>query len=343
MERAKFNTEQLIQAIKFLGSSYYGSDTIHTYKKSPIHILVHEEILRFNKEEIDAAKNVKNKEGYTLWGVTFSIRNPYIFSAFLKTGAFQDKLHSDAKWLLTKFEKPSDDLYSLVFDVQNAYNSRNNHIAKDEPYGNNFLFKYIFDSSYNDFSSLNDPKKIYIVDSYIKDFGKQKQEELLYFLYKNYSDDDKKFKICHHTMKKMKEIGIDFSKNELLNKFLPGEDYLNRNDKNFFISSSYIPTMKNLINCGFRFNEKDYSFYGDNLFIGTLKSNRRDIIETIIPHLEDITPKSGTLEEQNKFVEEYVKAMRHTDLVQLVQRQYDRLVLNYELSNSRTDKKKLKI
>jgi hypothetical protein len=343
MEREKFNIEQIIQAIKFLGSSYYSSDTIYTYKQSPIHILVHEEILRFSKEEIDAAKDIKSKDGYSVWGVTFAIRNPYIFSAFLKIGAFQDKFHPDSKWLLEQFKKPNDDLYSLVFDVQNAYNSRNIHIVQDEPYGRNFLFKCIFDSSYTNFNLLDTPEKIYIVDSYITDFGKEKEEELLYFLYKNYSDDDKKIKICNHTMKKMKEIGIDFSKNELLNNLLPEENYLNRDSKKFFISSSNIPRMKNLINCGFKFNEKDYSFYGDNLFIGTLKSGRKDVIETIIPELQDITPKTGTLEEQNKFVMEFVKGMRNNDLAQLVQRQYDRLVLSYELSNDRTEKKKLKI
>jgi hypothetical protein len=345
MKREKFSQEQLIQAIKFLGSSYSSADTIHTYKKSPIHILVYEEILRFTKEEIDT-NPMKSPDGFSLWGICFSIRNPYIFSAFLKIGAFRNKLHPDAKWILDQNPNPSDDLYSLVYDVQSSYNSINSHIDKDEPYARDFLFKCLFDSYYNNFHNLDTPEKINTIDNYLRDFGKKKENELLYFLYKNYDEKEKKLKICDYLVPKMKEIGIDFGQNDLLNNFLPKESYLNRDSKNFFISSSDIPRMNNLIKCGFKFNEKDYSFYGDNLFIGVLKSNRRDILETILPELTSIKPKFGTIEEQNQFVKNYLKTIHLPDLFQLIQTKYDYLILKDELSNesdNKLEKKKIKI
>lgn len=346
MSREKFNTEQLIRTIKFLGSSFYSSDTIHTYKQSPIHILVYEEILKWTKEEIDySIANEKSKEGYTLWGITFNIKNPYIFSAFLKKGAFQDKLHPDIKWLLAQSKNPSDDLYALAFDIQHANNIKNQYISisHDEPYSQNFLFKSIFDSSYNNFNKLDTPEKIQIANNYVRDFGVERENELLYFLYKNYDEQSKKIEICHHLVSQMKKIGIDFSNNDLLNNFLPKETYLNEDSKTFFISSSDRLKIKNLLKCGFQFNEKAYSFYGNNLFKGVLLANTVEVIETILPNLKDITPKSGTLEEQHQFVKELLTKVRSQELAQLIQRTYDRLTLNYELSNDRTEKKKLKI
>jgi hypothetical protein len=115
-----------------------------------------------------------------------------------------------------------------------------------------------------------------------------------------------------------------------------------------------MPRIKNLLQCGFQFNEKDYSFFGNNLFISVLKSNRKDITETIIPYLKDITPKSGTLDEQHQFVESYTQKAKENNLsnllynkdprlAQLVQKHYDKLVLEHELTNNNNNKKKLKI
>ena len=353
MNREKFNTGQLLQAISYLENSYSSSDTIDTYSKSPIHILVQEEILRFSKEEIDASTDRTNR-GNSLFSISFRIKNPYIFSAFLKVGAFQDKICDDAKWLLRQVKNPTNDLYSLIFEVQQSSQDRNyddRYNFSESPYANDSLFKSLFDSYYNGFNKLDTPEKIQIIDNYIRDFGKEKEKELLYFIYKNYDKESKRMEVCEYLVMKMKKLGIDFSQSNLLNIFLPEEDY-NRNAK-FFISSSHIPRIKNLLECGFKFNEKDYFFHGDNLFIAALKSNRKDIIETIIPHLNDVTPRSGTLEEQNHFVENYIKEQndnlstaiyrKSPELMQIVQRQYERLVLEYELKNDRIDKKKLKI
>ncbi len=305
-------------------------------------MLVYKEIIKQNKEEIDASKD-RTRDGYNLYNISFGIKNAYIFSGFLKIGAFQDKLTSDAKWLLNTKKRPGDDIYQMVFYVQDTQQNKNMMSYREIEYGRNSLFHCLFVSSLGEFYKMDTPEKIEVIDNYIKDFGKKYKDEFLYFIYKNYDQESKKEEFCNYIIKRLKNLGIDFSENKLLNEFLPEEEQYKKEPSKFFISSSYIKKINNLLNCGYKLDEKNYSYYGDNLFISVLKSERRDIIETFIPHLTDVNPRLGTLEEQDKFVENWLTKVK-PDLAQLVRRNYERLSLEASLDKSNNETKpKVKI
>lgn len=346
--KEKFSPEDLLKALSYLKSHYSSSDNIHTYEKSPIHKLLHEEILRYSKEEIDRSSAALN-DGATLYSLSFHIKNAYIFSAFLKIGAFSNKLCDEAKWLLNQVENPSNDLYQLVFNVQEAKQKR--FVFKENDSSNpsryETLFNCLFDSYASDFHKLDTPEKIDIVDKYLTQFGKEKEKNLLYFVAKNYTHDSISLKmydrtdISNYIVNKLIHDGLDPSKADCLNYLLPVQSKM-WNSKNFCITNDEINTIKNLLDYGFRFNEKDYSFFDDNLFMATLKSKDKLIIKTILPYLTDISPRVGTMEEQDKFISEFTKTV-DKDLGIFIEKTYLGISLNNAAANQNTDKKKLKI
>ena len=336
--QTKLEPKDLLNAMEYLGKSTSSADNIHTYSKSPIHILVHNEILKFSKEEIDSCKETL-RFGTDLFNSSFRIKNSYIFSAFLKIGAFQDRISNDTKWLLKQSTNPSNDLYDLMYDVEREhYDNRSGHY-QDE-YNGGILFNSIFDHyAYN----LN-AEKFTLVDNYVKTFWKQKETAFINFIYRNHG---RRAELCDYLVVKLKSKNVDFSKNNLLNNSLPEEDYWTRDSKSFFISAPDIPKIKKLLDCGYKFDEKNYSHYNNNLFISVFKSKRIDIIETILPHLTDITPKSGTLEEQNAFIESlHSQVGNNLDAqhVKFIESLYNRCLLNIELKyNVNTTKHKVKL
>jgi len=342
MTREKFNTAELLEAVAYLRHNFYHHEPIVKSRKSPIHVLVYDEIIKHSKEDIDASQD-RTREGYSLYSISLAIKNPYIFSAFLKTGAFQNKLSPESKWLLDLKKRPGDDIYQMVCYVEDAIGHKNMMSNRDIELGKNILFHCLIVNSLGDFYKLDTPEKLEVIDKYIEDFGKKYKDEFFYFISQNYDQESKKEEFCEYLVTKMKNLGIDFSENKLLNKFLPEEDYYKKEPSKFFISSSYIKKINNLFNCGYKLDEKNYSYYGDNLFIAILKSERRDIIETFIPHLTDLTPKTGILAEQDKFVEDWVSKVK-PDLAQLVKRSYERLSLEASLDKSNNETKpKVKI
>lgn len=340
--KEKFSTEDLTKALSYLRSFYSSSDNIHTYEKSPIHKLLHEEILRYSKDEINDSSAVLN-DGTTLYNISFQIKNAYIFSAFLKIGAFNNRLSDDAKWLLAQNKNPGNDLYELIFQVQEAKEKRIVYKENDSsnPSKYEILFNCLFDSYQNDFHKLNTPEKIDIVDKYLTQFGKEKEKNLLYFVAKNYNPESKRLDICDYIIAKLISNGLDVSKADCLNYLLPQQSKM-WNSKNFCITQSELNTIKSLLNYGFKFNEKDYSFFDDNLFMATIKSRKPPVIKTILPYLTDITPRVGTIEEQDKFINEFIQTV-DKNLGLLIEATYLGINLNNAASNQNTDKKKMKL
>jgi hypothetical protein len=335
--QTKLEPKDLLKAMEYLGKSISSSDDIHTYSKSPIHILLHNEILKYSKEEIDSCKEEIKWNG-DLFNSCFRIRNPYIFSAFIKIGAFQDKLSNDTKWLIKQEKNPSNNLYELMYYIESAYrDKKHNH---DEEYKGGILFNCLFDRyAYN-----LDAEKLKIVDSYFKTFGKRKEKDFLEFICANHG---KRTELCDYLIVKLKNNNVDLSKNGLMNKFLPTDNHWSNDLKRFFISSLDMPRIEKLLESGFRFDEKNYSYYGDNLFIAIVKSGEQRLIKPILPYLRDVTSTSTDLVEQHKYIESLAKlASKPEDLenAKFIQTLYEKCLLDIELkTNNNPDNKKLKI
>jgi hypothetical protein len=346
--KEKFSPKDLLKALSYLKSYYSSSDNIHTYEKSPIHKLLHEEILRYTKEEIDNSSAVLN-DGTTLYSLSFQIKNAYIFSAFLKIGAFNNRLSDDAKWLLSQNKNSSNDLYELVFTVQEAKERRTVYKENDpnNPSRYDILFNCLFDSYQTDFYNLNTPEKIDIVDKYLNEFGKEKEKNLLYFVAKNYTHKSGNLKmydrtsVCDYIINKLINDGLDVSKADCLNYLLPQPSKM-WNNNHFGITQDEITTIKKFLDYGFRFNEKDYSFFDDNLFMATVKSNNKLIIKTILPYLSDIEPRVGTIKEQDEFINQLIQKA-DKDLGLFIESTYLGITLKNEATNQSEQKKKLKL
>jgi hypothetical protein len=335
--QTKLELKDLLKAMEYLGKSISSSDDIHTYSKSPIHILLHNEILKYSKEEIDACKEKIRWNG-DLFESCFRIRNPYIFSAFMKVGAFQDKISNDTKWLLKQENNPSNDLYELMYYVEDAYRDKKHN--DDEEYKGGILFSCLFDR----YAHYLDAEKFKIIDSYFKTFGKRKEKDLLEFICNNHG---RRSELCDYLVVKLKNNNVDLSQNSFMNNLLPKEESWHGEDKKFFISSSDMPRITKLLECGFRFNEKEYSFHGDNLFIAIVKSGEQRLIKPILPYLTDVISQSANLIEQHQFIESLNKiGNKHTDVenIKFIQTLYSKCLLDVELgANNKVNQKKIKI
>lgn len=335
--QTKLEPKDLLKAMEFLGKSLSSGENIHTYSKSPIHILVHNEILKFSKEEIDSCKE-ELKWHKDLYSLCFIIKNPYIFSAFMKIGAFEDKISKDTQWLLKQEKNPSNDLYELMYYVEDTHHDkRNNH----EEYNGGILFNCLFEQyAYN-----LDTEKLKVIDSYFKTFGKRKEKVFLEFICQNYG---RRTELCDYLVMKLKHNNVDLSKNGFMNKSLPEEKHWS-NSKQFFISSQEMPRIQKLLEAGFRFDEKNYSHYGDDLFTALVKSGETRLVKPILPYLslKDVVLKSGSLMEQDQFIESLNKLgdkPYDTETLKFIKTLYDKCVLELELTpNNISNKKKLKV
>lgn len=176
-------------------------------------------------------------------------------------------------------------------------------------------------------------EKLELVDKLYNDFGIEHKDVFLKFLAKRYGSN---VELCDFLTTKLKNNQVNFAEYDI-NFILPHNKP--QGDGDFFISSIHIPAIKNLLNAGFRFNEKAYEYNGDNLFVAVLKSERKDIIETILPTLMDVTPKKGSIEQQNKFID----GLKDTSFYEPIKKQYYMLQLDGELSHKETKEKKLKV
>jgi hypothetical protein len=327
----KITVNDLVEGIRFLGNSISNGDNIHAYSKSPIHIMVHNEILKFSKEELEQCKT-KTVLGNSLWDISFRIHNPYILSAFLKKGAFVDKLSNGSKWLINSMEKPSKDIYQVIYYMEET---KFGFHDKEEKQLHYWILRYL--------NKLDNPDHLEVVDKYLQDFGQKDSSKILNFIVRNPLNNGKDYDFYSYVVSKLKMQGIDISKNNLLNEYLPENDRFAKKKQDFFISSIHHSDLENLLQMGFRFNEQKYSFNGDNLFITLVKSKNKELINIIVPYLTNIKPKKGTIEDQHKVVEYFDNSVSSS--FNWVKKQYDCLVLDSQLvvNQENITKKKLKI
>jgi hypothetical protein len=323
----QIKVDDLIQAISFLSNRITHGTNIYEYSESPIHIMVHNEILKFSKDELEKSKATTHS-GTKLWDSVFHIRNPYILSAFLKKGAFVNKLSNNSKWLLNVLDEPNKDIYQVIYYMEE------NKFRPVHYYEEKQLHYWVLDY----FCDMSDSHHIKVIDKYLKDFGEKDNSKILKFIVQNYSPKNKDF--FSYMISKLKLQGVDITKNNFLNTYLPESQPYGDEKSRFFISSSHYETIKDLLEIGFRFDEKKYSYNGDNLFISVLKSNRQEVIDIIVPYLTNI--KTKKMNEQNKFIEEFDKAAPSSFM--WVKKQYDYLSMNLDLEvNEAIKTKKLKV
>lgn len=322
--------KDLIHGIQFLGNRISGGDTIYDYSKSPIHIMVHNEILKFSKEDLENCKE-KTFSGSNLWNISFAIKNPYIMSAFLKKGAFLNKLSNNSTWLINALDEPTKDIFQSIYYIEETKFRYNSYPEQKQ------LYYWILDQ----FNDLSKPEHIAVLDKYLKDFGQKDSAKILKHIVQNPSEQNNDF--YSYIVSKLKIQGLDISKNSLLNDYLPDDKNLRYDDSSFFISSTYFPHIKYMLQLGFRFDEKKYSFKEDNLFLTVVKTKNKNLIDMIVPYLSNVKPKKGSLNDQNKVIEMFNNSASNS--YNWVKKHYDYLLMSSELpaQNKNNDNKKLKI
>ena len=325
----KLEPHDLLKAIDFVTSSTSTADNFDTFSNSPIHILVYNEIKKFSKKELEDC--TAKTRWYTLSDYAF--KNSFLLSGFIEQGAFHDKLNKASQWIINSGLTMDSFLYETIYYIENDCRRKNRyplHTSVENRSQMDNLFYFLCDYR---------PKNIFnlkLLEKYYHDFGKKDKTHILNYILTNAGDNKSAGEICHFFKIKLINDGFDFNSSTILNKLLPK----NRETSKFFISSSDIPRLQELLNYGFRFDEKNYSYNGNNLFIAIAQSDRKDIIETIIPHLTDISPKGNwTMETQNSFIDN-LPSSTNNDIIKYNYLKC-KLVNNLEINN--TSEKKIKI
>jgi hypothetical protein len=328
-KKEEIKVDDLIEAISFLGNRITHGTSIYEYSESPIHIMVHNEIMKFSKDELEKSK-ASTHSGAKLWNISFYIRNPYILSAFLEKGAFVNKLSNNSKWLLNVLDEPNKDIYQVIYDMEETKFRYSPALYSEQKQLHYWILDY--------FCDMNDSNHIKVIDKYLKEFGEKDSSKILKFIVKNYSSKHKDF--FSYVVSKLKLQGIDIENNNFLNYYLPETEKYSDTKNKFFISSSNFDKIKDLLEIGFRFDEKKYSFNGDNLFIAVLKGNNKILTDIIVPYLTNI--KSKKMDEQNQFIEDFDKAAPSS--FAWIKKQYDYLAMNLDLNVNEGNKtKRLKV
>jgi hypothetical protein len=76
--------------------------------------------------------------------------------------------------------------------------------------------------------------------------------------------------------------------------------------------------------------------------MATIKSKNRLIIKTILPYLNDIEPRVGTMKEQDEFINEFIQTI-DKDLRLFIESTYLGITLHNQANYQSTEKKKLKL
>ena len=289
-----------------------------------------------SRKEIESYATTRSQE--SIKDSILDIRNPYLFSALIDKKAFLDSFSPESKWILKHTKNKDHFIYEAVFWLEYEFRQQPKKSKIDIP----LLFEKITEKTGDETQS---PNQIVLLDAFCKEYIKKEQDLIMNYLF-SWSglkiDDSFDFLVT-----KLHSNNIDLSNNKsFTERFLP----LSTDNKNLnlFISSLSIPSISKLLNSGFTFDEKNYQYNDKNIFMAVITSERKDIIETILPTLKDITPKAGTLEEQTKFVEDFCSVKPPSkvpqDLLKKIQNQYFKLLLESSLNNSNENpNKKVKI
>lgn len=328
----KLEVSDLLQSLEYISRPTSRSNNFESFSNSPIHILIYNEIKRFSKKDIESCET-KNR-----WSnlSDLAFKNPFLLSAFLETGAFHKQLSTPSKWILKSGIPMDSFLYETIYYIEDDFRRGNRgHIgesAKEKSQRNN-LFYFLCDYRPKDSFNLN------LLEKYYNEFGVKDQKHILKYMYTNAGSEHSAGEICNFFHMKLVNDKFDYNSVDILNNILPKDK--RNDDSKFFISSTDIPRIKVLLDYGFRFDEKNYSYGNDNLFVAIIKSGRKDIIETILPTLTSPISEYGSKEDQDRYIKELLANNPNTKLIETI---YNKCLLDSQLSNDKIDsKKKIKI
>ncbi|NCQ52375.1 hypothetical protein GW796_10940 [archaeon] len=321
--------KDLLKSLDYVTSKTSSAETFETFKNSPIHILVYNEIKRFSKEELESC--TEKTKWYSL--VDYAFKNSFLLSAFIKIGAFVNQLTPESKWILNSGVQTTDFIYETIYYIEDHKRRKNREFInenEEDIRNKNTLFDFLFNHRPKDEFNLQ------LIEKYYVDFGKKEKEKILEFIHNNAGSNGKSSEICNFFHLKLIKDDFAFDSCSIINKFLPK----NIDDSKFFISSLDILRIKSLLNYGFRFNEEQYSYNNDNLFLSVVKSGKKDIIETILPTLKNVVFTHGNQEEQNKFLKELIAKDPNKQIIESI---YYKCLLDSKLPNNNENKKRIKI
>ena len=317
----------------------WGTYSIHEYSQKPFSILIYNEIMNHSKEDLeDYSKMNPNEitylhpEGISKFDIVFGMQDSYVCSAFLKQGIFIDKLTPSSKWLLNALDNPSDDIFQLIYHIENSIMNKKDKINdKNE----DTLHSWILDSYITD---INHTEQIDLLDKYLNEFsGKYSSDIIKHIIQKdNKSYSNQQGLIDEFIISKLQLLGVDINKDGGLNLCLP-----DANKDRFRISSNFFPQIEHLLDCGLKFDEKKYVYKGDNLFIATVKSENKSITDFMLPKLTSVIPPNGDWEAQNSYIDSLEKT--HPNTYKSIQARYQALLLDGQLETKENNKNKPKV
>ena len=274
MEIKQLNAQDLLKTLEFLRHSIWSSDNIYTYSQSPIHVLTYNEIMKYSKEELEQVTDKHCKE-HVLYHAILGIKNPFIFSALMQKKVSFNALEKPTQWLLqnNSMKEPSAEFYQTIYYLESS-KSRNPHYQEDNCFIHTIL----------EFLSKMDTKeKTDLSSQFYNKYGKKYSKNILDWIFNNSNAST----LTLYLLDRFQSDNLDINKKFPLDRFLPKEDY---RKSSFFISSGENNRLKFLLECGFRFNEKDYVYNNKSLFQNLMDSRRKDLINIIGPYLTFSSP-----------------------------------------------------
>ena len=315
----KFEMKDLVAAIEHLNANRSSDDNMEKLPSSPMHVLVYNQILQFSKEELEAPIKIRNRH-VSLAEMVFTQRHGFFFSACIKKGAFHNLLSDESKWLLENFPDLSHQLMGAIHSLEKRSSKDLN-----EPKQLTFpIFMEILMGHYLYLFNTDEKKAVVdlILDKYAEKESKYLQGIVINEMpmYENHS-------ATHEYIgRKLYDLGL-VTRN--LNGLLPHPGDYPDHKNDFNLNRNDVSKIQRLLKCGFRFNEEEYNYYGDNLFIALVKARNFNACEVILPHLSDVTPRSGSYIEQHAVIDSLAKTRPQE--YKFIKSHYEKCLLNLEL------------
>lgn len=332
----ELTVNHLVQSLEFIKNSISSADDYFSYSKSPIHILVYNEMMRFSKEELESVKVDRWNEN--IQDLTLSTKNPFLYSVLIQKGAFTDKLSKESQWILNNCKQKDSFVYQAVFYLEKDYRRERNK----ESINHETLFELLA----SNYIKTETSTQIELLNAYFDKFWKKEKNRIIGFLIKEGFSKSGNDELSHLLVTKLLHNGVSLENNTQLNyQFLPASS--NNPGSNFFISSLDVPRLDKLLKCGFSFNEEDYEYNGKNLFLAIASSDRKDILSTILPTIKSVKPAKGmTKEKQDELIEQIVndKSYKiHSEFSDIIKSKYLSLSLKESLKIGDKKENKVKI
>lgn len=312
-----------IEQIRYPSSS---SNDIFVFSKRPVDRLLYAEIMKHSKEDLQNFK-LEHTNQHALFDITVQCGNSFLFSAFIKKGAFINKLSNVSKKVLSYIPEPPLSLSQRIF---NLLPLKTYQLEKD-----NSHYEIINYLEYC--SDLNNDNKINLVKNLYKDFGKEYHSTFVEYIFETAA---KNPPLNNMLLNLIKQNNNDINDEYPLNKLLP-KCSINKQSfapTSFFVSSSEYPKIKQLLDYGFHFDEKNYIYHNENLFNTLLESRQHEFLKLVLPYIAELKPLKMTSSEQKDMIytfnnQSYFKDLEYKYL-EYIHNELDKIIPNKKSENN---------